>query len=43
AFARKRGVWLRPFGRWLYTMPAYITPETDMRLITHTMKGWFLK
>ncbi|MCE8034758.1 adenosylmethionine--8-amino-7-oxononanoate transaminase [Halomonas sp. MCCC 1A11057] len=43
AFARGRGVWLRPFGRWLYTMPAYITPEADMRLITHTMKGWFLK
>lgn len=43
AFARDRGVWLRPFGRWLYTMPAYITPEPDMRLITRTMKDWFLK
>ncbi|KAA0014273.1 adenosylmethionine--8-amino-7-oxononanoate transaminase [Billgrantia pellis] len=43
AFAHRRGVWLRPFGRWLYTMPAYITPEADMRLITRTMKAWFLK
>ncbi|MGY6563924.1 MAG: adenosylmethionine--8-amino-7-oxononanoate transaminase [Halomonadaceae bacterium] len=43
AFARRQGVWLRPFGRWLYTMPAYVTPEVDMRQITGTMKGWFLK
>ncbi|WP_111414240.1 adenosylmethionine--8-amino-7-oxononanoate transaminase [Billgrantia lactosivorans] len=41
AFARARGVWLRPFGRWLYTMPAYITPLDDMRLVTETMKAWF--
>ncbi|XKE44093.1 adenosylmethionine--8-amino-7-oxononanoate transaminase [Halomonas organivorans] len=41
AFAREQGVWLRPFGRWLYTMPAYITPEDDMRRITGAMKGWF--
>ncbi|MCE8014656.1 adenosylmethionine--8-amino-7-oxononanoate transaminase [Halomonas sp. MCCC 1A17488] len=41
AFARARGVWLRPFGRWLYTMPAYITPEVDMRNITGVMKDWF--
>ncbi|MFQ3788261.1 adenosylmethionine--8-amino-7-oxononanoate transaminase [Halomonas sp. A29] len=41
AFARARGVWLRPFGRWLYTMPAYITSTEDMRSITRTMKAWF--
>ncbi|WP_104201813.1 adenosylmethionine--8-amino-7-oxononanoate transaminase [Billgrantia saliphila] len=41
--ARAHGVWLRPFGRWLYTMPAYITPEADMRLIASTMKKWFLR
>ena len=42
-FARKRGVWLRPIGRWLYTMPAYITSETEMTRITDVMKAWFLE
>ncbi|MDX1466130.1 MAG: adenosylmethionine--8-amino-7-oxononanoate transaminase [Halomonas sp.] len=41
-FARAQGVWLRPFGRWLYTMPAYVTSEAEMRRITDAMKGWFL-
>lgn len=39
--ARTHGVWLRPFGRWLYTMPAYITSEAEMRQITDVMKSWF--
>ncbi len=41
-WAREQGVWLRPIGRWLYTMPAYITSHDDMRRITDVMKGWFL-
>ncbi|TLF52511.1 adenosylmethionine--8-amino-7-oxononanoate transaminase [Halomonas urmiana] len=41
-FARTQGVWLRPFGRWLYTMPAYVTLDAEMRRITDVMKGWFL-
>ncbi|MDR9439082.1 MAG: aminotransferase class III-fold pyridoxal phosphate-dependent enzyme, partial [Halomonas sp.] len=41
-WAREQGVWLRPIGRWLYTMPAYITTERDMCRITDVMKGWFL-
>ncbi|TVU91107.1 adenosylmethionine--8-amino-7-oxononanoate transaminase [Vreelandella titanicae] len=41
-FARERGVWLRPIGRWLYTMPAYITSEAEMVKITDVMKAWFL-
>ncbi|MFO7647026.1 aminotransferase class III-fold pyridoxal phosphate-dependent enzyme, partial [Halomonas campaniensis] len=40
-WARAQGVWLRPIGRWLYTMPAYVTSEADMRRITDVMKGWF--
>ncbi|MWJ27289.1 adenosylmethionine--8-amino-7-oxononanoate transaminase [Halomonas sp. ZH2S] len=40
-FARRHGVWLRPIGRWLYTMPAYITTEEQIRRITSTMKAWF--
>ncbi|HDZ48865.1 hypothetical protein LCGC14_0073670 [marine sediment metagenome] len=42
-FARQRGVWLRPIGRWLYTMPAYITTEAEMTKVTDIMKAWFLE
>ncbi|GAB2802916.1 adenosylmethionine--8-amino-7-oxononanoate transaminase [Halomonas shantousis] len=43
AFARAQGVWLRPFGRWLYTMPAYVTSPEEMHRIGEVMKGWFLR
>lgn len=39
--ARAQGVWLRPFGRWLYTMPAYITSHDDLRQITRAMTSHF--
>lgn len=42
-FARARGIWLRPIGRWLYTMPAYITSEAEITQITDVMKAWFLR
>ena len=32
-----RGVWLRPFGRLLYTMPPYISSAEDLRRITGAM------
>jgi adenosylmethionine---8-amino-7-oxononanoate aminotransferase len=32
-----RGVWLRPFGRFLYTMPPYILDETDAKTLTSAM------
>jgi len=32
-----RGVWLRPFGRLVYTMPPYIAGEEDLRAITSAM------
>ena len=32
-----RGVWLRPFGRLLYTMPPYITDDVDLKTITRAM------
>lgn len=41
AFARARGVWLRPIGRWLYTMPAYIATDAELTQITGVMKAWF--
>jgi adenosylmethionine-8-amino-7-oxononanoate aminotransferase len=41
AFAAERGVWLRPFNNVLYTMPAYVISEPDLRHICATMKAWF--
>ncbi len=41
-FAYNRGVWLRPFGRYLYTMPSYIVSEEEVRKLTKVMKKWFL-
>ncbi len=31
------GVWLRPFGRLLYTMPPYVISPDDLAQITATM------
>jgi adenosylmethionine-8-amino-7-oxononanoate aminotransferase len=41
AFAAERGVWLRPFDRVVYTMPAYIMDEADLRRVCRTMRAWF--
>ena len=32
-----RGVWLRPFGRLLYTMPPYIIDDDDLGVVTAAM------
>jgi adenosylmethionine-8-amino-7-oxononanoate aminotransferase len=32
-----RGVWLRPFGKLVYTMPPYIIGEEDVKTITDAM------
>ena len=32
-----RGVWLRPFGRLLYTMPPFISTDDDVDAITSAM------
>jgi adenosylmethionine-8-amino-7-oxononanoate aminotransferase len=32
-----RGVWVRPFGRLVYTMPPYVTSDEDLALITSAM------
>ncbi len=34
---RDHGVWLRPFGRLLYTMPPYVTDDEDVARITAAM------
>lgn len=33
----EHGVWLRPFGRLLYTMPPYVSSAADLRAITAAM------
>ena len=42
-YAAERGVWLRPFERYIYTMPPYIITEDQLKAITDVMKGWFLR
>jgi adenosylmethionine---8-amino-7-oxononanoate aminotransferase len=32
-------VWLRPFGRLLYTMPPYSTDDVDLGRVTSAMVG----
>jgi adenosylmethionine-8-amino-7-oxononanoate aminotransferase len=41
AFAGERGVWLRPFDKVVYTMPAYVIDEDDLRRVCQTMRAWF--
>jgi adenosylmethionine---8-amino-7-oxononanoate aminotransferase len=40
-FAAERGVWLRPFDRVVYTMPAYVMDDDDLRTICRVMRDWF--
>jgi len=40
-FAAARGVWLRPFYRVAYTMPAYVMDERSLRRVCRTLRAWF--
>ncbi|SFW98401.1 adenosylmethionine--8-amino-7-oxononanoate transaminase [Marinospirillum alkaliphilum] len=40
-WARAQGVWLRPFGRYAYTMPCYVISDEELLTITRTMKKFF--
>ncbi len=40
-WARNRGVWLRPIGPYLYTMPAYNMSYEDLTQVTDAMIDWF--
>ncbi len=33
----EKGIWVRPFGRNIYVMPPYITPEADLRTLCRSM------
>jgi adenosylmethionine---8-amino-7-oxononanoate aminotransferase len=42
-FAAARGVWLRPFDRVVYTMPAYVIDEASLRRVCQTIRAWFAR
>lgn len=42
-FAAERGIWLRPFGRWIYTMPPYIISEDELARVISVVRDWFLR
>lgn len=33
----RRGIWVRPFGRNVYIMPPYVTPDEDLRKLCGEM------
>lgn len=37
----QEGVWIRPFGKLIYIMPAYLMSEADLRQLTRGMKSIF--
>lgn len=43
AFAVENGVWLRPFSKFIYTMPPYIITEQELDKILNVMEIWFTK
>ena len=42
-FAYERGVFSRPFIKYIYSMVPYVINEDDLRKIFITMKEWFKK
>ena len=42
-YAMDRGVWIRPFERFLYTMPPYIIKASELASVINVMKDWFNK
>ncbi len=40
-FAVARGVWLRPFGSYVYTMPAYVITDEQLHQVITVIEQWF--
>jgi adenosylmethionine-8-amino-7-oxononanoate aminotransferase len=43
AFALEQGVWLRPFGKLVYSMPAYTMTATEVQQIANVMASAVMK
>ena len=41
AFAYEKGVWLRPFGKYIYLMPSYILSDEECRKLCRVIKQYF--
>lgn len=41
SYAADRGVWLRPFGTYAYTMPPYIISDEQLHRICDVLQAWF--
>jgi len=39
-YAADRGVWIRPFAKYIYTMPPYIIEDHEIRKIASVIQGW---
>lgn len=42
-FAYERGVFLKPFLNYLYTMVPYVIEEAELLQVMHVMRAWFSK
>ena len=40
-FAYERGVFARPFVKYIYSMVPYVISEEELRKVMRTMKEWF--
>lgn len=42
-YAKEHGVWLRPIGPFLYTMPPFNISKQDLQKILQVMTRWFMR
>ena len=40
-FAAEQGVWIRPFEKYIYSMPAYTLSKNEVQKICSVMRSWF--
>ena len=41
-YADKKGLWLRPIGKYLYATPPYTISDESLEMIIEGLKNWFL-